>query len=243
MNFENMLEKYEFTLPTSKKKLFLRPILVKEEKILLMKKTDNNENFLKSILQVIENCTLNKDINWHEMSYNDFAFAFVQLRWISRDELVNIPLNCTNEKCKYHKEELIKEFNIKEIIEINNEDKKYSNIFKINENYSIELKEMSFEFVLKLSRFEELKNENPFIINLDMITDHTKAILTEKEKYKDKNDIKEFIEHLKKKDIIEIYKWFENEPQIKIKAKWTCDECKTDNVFEEVDVVNFFDIC
>jgi len=246
MNFENMLEKHTFTLPSSKKKLFLRPILVKEEKILLIHKGNNNKDFLNAILQVIENCTINKDeIQWKNMSYNDFTYAFVKLREISRDDIVSISVNCENKTCENHENNIIKNFNIKDILKIKNENNKYSNILKINDTYSIQLREMSLNFILSLYEEyteEEIKKENPFIININMIIEHTDAVITEKEKITDKNDIKEFIEHLKMKDIVKIYKWFSNEPQIEVITHWVCDKCKTNNVFEEVDVINFFDI-
>lgn len=246
MNFDNMLEKHTFTLPSSKKKLFLRPILVKEEKILLMQKGNSNQNFLNAILQVIENCTINKDeIKWKNMSYNDFAYAFVKLREISRDDVVSISLNCENKDCEYNKNDIIKNFNIKDVLKIENENKTYSNILKINDTYSIQLREMSLNFVLSLYEKyteEEMEKENPFLINIDMIIEHTEAVITEKERITDKNKIKEFIEYLQMKDIINIYKWFSNEPNIKVTVNWKCDKCQTNNVFTEVDVINFFDI-
>lgn len=243
MNFDDMLEKHVFILPSSKKKLILRPILVKEEKILLLKKTDSNFEFLNSILQVIENCTINKDeIIWKQMSYNDFSFAFIKLREISRDDTVTISLNCDNKECIHHQEEVTKKFNIEDILKIKNENNNYKKIVKINDIYSIKLKELSLEFMLNLYENENLQKEKPFIINIEMIIHHTESIITEKDKITDKDNIREFIEHLKMNDIIEIFKWFSNEPRIEVVIEWICDKCKNNNVFRQVDVINFFDI-
>jgi sulfur relay (sulfurtransferase) DsrC/TusE family protein len=240
MNFENMLEKHSFTLPSSKKTLILRPILVKEEKILMMKKFDETKEFIHALLQIIENCTMNKDeIKWKELSYNDFVFAFVKLRQISRDENLDMLVKCSNKECKNNTEKIWKTFLIKDIVKINNENKKYSKIIKINDNYSIQLREMSLDFVFKIH--EELKDKDAFLQNIEMVIDHTEAVITEKEKITDKEKIREFIELLKFEKLLDIYKWFDNEPSIKLIMSWKC-ECGTENVSEEVDIINFLDI-
>jgi hypothetical protein len=67
-----------------------RPFLVKEEKILLMAKaTDQQEDMMTSIMQVVNNCCVD-DIDVDELSLFDLEYIFLKIRAQSVDSIVKV---------------------------------------------------------------------------------------------------------------------------------------------------------
>ena len=65
---------YQLELPLSKKVVKFRPFLVKEEKVLLMAKTSQDEkDVLLAIKQVVNNCCLD-DLNVDRITLYDLEF-------------------------------------------------------------------------------------------------------------------------------------------------------------------------
>ena len=80
---------FKMTVPSTKKDIMVRPMLVKEEKILLMAKdTDNYGNKLLAIKQVVNNCCQN--INIDELTIFDMEYLFLKIRAISVDSKVKV---------------------------------------------------------------------------------------------------------------------------------------------------------
>lgn len=88
-----MLPQLEYPLfteliPSSKKKVSLRPMLVKEEKILLMAKESNDTNaIVMAIKQIVNNCIVDK-IDVNKLAIFDLDYLFVKLRANSMDSKV-----------------------------------------------------------------------------------------------------------------------------------------------------------
>ena len=58
---------FKIKIPSTKKEVRFRPFLVKEEKILLIAKTSEQENdILLAIKQVVNNCCLDEKFLWHK---------------------------------------------------------------------------------------------------------------------------------------------------------------------------------
>lgn len=82
---------FSVKLPSTKKELKLRPMLVKEEKILLMAKeaTENNSMIL-AVKQVVNNCIANADFDLNNLTIFDLDYLFLQIRANSVDSKVQI---------------------------------------------------------------------------------------------------------------------------------------------------------
>lgn len=91
-----MLPKLEhpiFTIkvPSTEKSIKLRPMLVKEEKILLMAKEAADVNsMILSIRQVVTNCLVNADTNVDDLTTFDLDYIFIRLRANSIDSKVKV---------------------------------------------------------------------------------------------------------------------------------------------------------
>jgi hypothetical protein len=81
---------FKVDVPSTKKPVNLRPMLVKEEKILLMAKEGKEEMQInQAVKQVVQNCiTSNIDVN--TLTTFDLDYLFVQLRALSVDNMVKV---------------------------------------------------------------------------------------------------------------------------------------------------------
>lgn len=83
---------FTVTIPSLNKKVKMRPFTVKEEKILLLAKSDTSEAKLEVILdairQLLTNCILDETIDVDALTLFDFEYLFVKLRASSVDDTV-----------------------------------------------------------------------------------------------------------------------------------------------------------
>ena len=71
----------ELTVPSTKTKIRLRPILVKEEKRLLMAKASENlTDFLDSIKETVNSCLVSPKLDVNSLALFDLEYIFVKLR-------------------------------------------------------------------------------------------------------------------------------------------------------------------
>ena len=230
-------------LPVSSKTVKIRPILIREEKILLMgmeteDPTDNS--ILDSIFQVVKNCIIEpENINIENMYWVDFSTIFINLRKISKGESVNIKFKCGY--CKNEHDEPtshIGYFKIDDLLKIENFDKKKDKIVKISDDLGCELSYTKTKFIKKLIYGSK---EVSSLLIIDMIKDHIVSILKGEERFElTDEELNEWVDQLDKKQFDKIRKWFEDEPKMTIEAKWICEKCKKENVASEVNILNFF---
>lgn len=79
------------TVPSNGKKISVRPMLVKEEKLLLMAKERKQVGeVLAAIKQVVGNCIIDKNFDIDKISIFDLEYLFLQLRAISVSNVVKV---------------------------------------------------------------------------------------------------------------------------------------------------------
>ena len=80
---------FKMIVPSTKKDIMVRPMLVKEEKILLMaKETDDFSEKLRAVKQVVNNCV--HDLNIGELTIFDIEYLFLKIRAISVDNIIEL---------------------------------------------------------------------------------------------------------------------------------------------------------
>lgn len=78
-------------IPSTKKKVLFRPFLVKEEKMLLMAKTSNEESdMLLAIKQIINNCSLDDEFDVNNLSLFDMEYVFLKIRAYSVSDTIEV---------------------------------------------------------------------------------------------------------------------------------------------------------
>lgn len=72
---------FEMTIPSNKKKIKYRPMLVKDEKILLIaKQSKERSDIMTAIKQVVNNCIITENVNIDDLAIFDIEYMFIKLR-------------------------------------------------------------------------------------------------------------------------------------------------------------------
>lgn len=91
----NESPKYKLTIPSSGEKVFFRPFLVKEQKILLMAmESKEHDLILKAMVDTIMSC-IDSNIRPEDLATFDVEYIFTQIRSKSVGETAEIGLRCT----------------------------------------------------------------------------------------------------------------------------------------------------
>ena len=94
---------YNIEIPSTKVKNKFRPFLVKEEKLLLMAKENNDSSeYLTSIKQVVNNCNLENSFDIDKLTTFDLEFLFLKLRSLSVDNIVKLTYVDNEDKKTYN---------------------------------------------------------------------------------------------------------------------------------------------
>jgi hypothetical protein len=82
---------FDLTIPSTKKKTKIRPMLVREEKILLMaKESENPYEIFLAIKQVVGNCLAESGTDINHFTIFDLEYAFLQIRAVSINNVVTV---------------------------------------------------------------------------------------------------------------------------------------------------------
>lgn len=86
---------YELILPSTEKPIKYRPILVKEEKILLIAlESKNNREITNAIKQILKSCILTKSVKVEELPTFDIEYIFLNVRAKSVAENLDLIITC-----------------------------------------------------------------------------------------------------------------------------------------------------
>ena len=92
------LPTYELEVPSTKKKIKIRPFLVKEEKVLLLAlESDNEKNIKDAVLALLKNCIQSR-IKVENLSTFDLEYIFLNIRAVSVGEMVEILETCRDDE-------------------------------------------------------------------------------------------------------------------------------------------------
>ena len=205
---------YRIKIPSIGKDHSFRPFLVKEEKLLLMAKESNNNNdIFISIKQVINNCSLDSNLNIDKLSIFDLEYIFLRLRAFSVDNIVKVSYR------DYEDDELY-DFEVElDKVEVKFPENK-NNVIKINENTGIIMKYPSASLYSD-EDFLNLEKEHLFKLIVKCID----KIYYGEEVY-DAKDIKqseleEFLENLSVGVFKEVNDFLKNVPKLEYVIKYT----------------------
>lgn len=82
---------FDVVVPSTGKKIKIRPMLVREEKILLMAKASTDDNdVLPAIKQVVNNCIVDNDVDIDKFALFDLEYMFVKIRSVSVSNIAKV---------------------------------------------------------------------------------------------------------------------------------------------------------
>lgn len=237
----NVVIKYELTLPSNGKKVSYRPFLVGEQKILLMALESGTDeiDIINAIKQIIENCsegTLKKE-EIDEMPLFDLEWFFLKVRMKSVGEIVEVKYQCQNKvndkQCNHINECSINLESISNPIP-----EKGSNRISLDSNMGIVLKYPTF------SIFQKLKDANTNNLSkfLDLLCDLLDYGFDATTIYKDftKEEAEKFLNTLTNDQFKKIGEFIEKIPTIKANIPFKCGKCGYEESIPVEGLTSFF---
>lgn len=206
---------FDTTIPSSQKKAKFRPMLVKEEKILLMaKQSGERADQLNAIKQIVGNCSLESWLNVNEITYFDLEYLFLKIREQSVSNIVKVSY-------RDNEDDKIYDFEIDlSKIEVDMSKALSPNI-DLGNSLSIVLKYPTVE-VFTSKEFFDVKTEDVFEYLLaNCITKIFQGETLFDMKTSTKQEIKEFIESIPSKEYVKIQEFFESVPTLYHKIEYT----------------------
>ena len=136
---------YTLTIPSTKKKVKYRPFLVKEQKLLILAlENDDQEQILDAITTTIRNCLITK-VNVADLALFDIEYLFLQIRARSISEEIQMKVTCADD----NKTTVDVKFMVNDVKV--NFPKGHTNIIKLNDEITVEMKYPDIEYFTKVN--------------------------------------------------------------------------------------------
>lgn len=244
------VEQQKITLPLSNIVIKIRPILMKEEKILLIGEEsfrDSNRkiDYLDAIVQVVESCTefpeSSKNQTIHNLSYFDFCYIFIQLRKISKGETVSLSIKCSKCEADNPISKKIDDILFVKNHSINDAIKWQDPMVKISDTIGVSLKPVSLAFTLRMLRNKEFEKYSLLEIIEQQFYEHAESIVNGSERIESptQEQLEIFFNSMTKDQFSKIANWFANDPVIRVDFGITCQNCKESIQISE-SIFHFF---
>ena len=226
--------RYTTVIPSTGQEIEYRPYLVKEEKILMLAMESNDQQqIVKAIKDVLDNCIYNEDVNINRLAMFDLEFLFLQLRSKSVGESVQLRAKC--EKCDELTDTVLDISEVKPPVQ-----ERDANVIELTKNIGITLRYPTIKDVEKFQE-EDLKSMDglvKLIIQLiDTIYDEDNVYDAEKES---KKDLMDFIDGFNNEQFVRVAKFFETLPAMTHTLEFDCVSCGAKNETELRGLQSFF---
>lgn len=217
---------YKITLPLSKKKIKIRPFLVKEEKLLLMAMESEDEDAaLLTIKQIVNNCCLDK-MDVDDLPILDLEYIFLQLRARSVGEIIDLQYKCNNNVKEEDEEKkcgnVIKlQFNALEVQPIFQKD--HVSKIELTSKLGIMMKYPNFKLMEKIKDLSETEMLIKTIVGcIDYIYDDESVYYS---KDVSEEELIDFVDSLTREQFAKIQQFFDTIPKLKKNLDFKCSKC------------------
>lgn len=206
---------FELTVPSTKQKIKVRQMLVKEEKILLMAKEANTDkDIMLAIKQVVNNC-IQTPLDINKLTIFDLEYLFIKLRALSIDNIVKVSYRDGEDQKIYDFE-----------IDLNSIEVKWpdnsNSVVMMGENKGIELAWPTLAVYSDQDFFAAVESGNEDAVFDEMVAHCFKNYFEEDKfiKPENKKELKEFIDSLDIKTYNKIREFFAELPTIYHELKY-----------------------
>ena len=136
---------YTLTVPSTKKKVKYRPFLVKEQKLLILAlENDDQQQILDAITKTIQDC-LHTKVNVADLALFDIEYLFLQIRARSISEEIEMKVTCQDDgETTVDVKFMVDDVKV-------NYPKGHTNIIKLNDELTIEMKYPDLEYFTKIN--------------------------------------------------------------------------------------------
>lgn len=230
---------FEVKLPSTEKKIKLRPFLVKEEKLLLMAAQSKEQSeIINTTKDVIAACILDST-NINDLTFFDIDYLFVVLRARSIGESVEVEMTCNhvNDNGDRCGQIFPIEVDITKIHIV--KDKKLANKIMLTDDVGVQMKYPKYNTVKAIMTDPNVyeRRINLICASIDFIYDKEKVYST-----KDylKEDLLKFLDNLTKEQEEKLGVWIDNFPYMELRISKACPRCKFNHELTYKDFTSFF---
>jgi len=199
-------------IPSINQEVLMRPFLVKEEKILLLAKQSNDKDqILLSIQQVVQNCLIDQEYDIGKLPFFDVEYLFIQLRINSIGDDIKIKI----------RDEDIDE-DVEATISLNDLDisvPEEDNEVVLNSSTSMILKYPTLKDLSKVDTSNEVSSFFSLLKSCILTVVHNDTIYEFDNYSEEEKD--EYIESLSMDYLNKCRGFITNLPSVQIPAKWT----------------------
>ena len=208
------LPTYDLEVPSTKKKIKVRPFLVKEEKVLLMAlESENEENIRGAVQNLLKSCIQSR-IKLENLATFDLEYIFLNIRAVSVGEIIEINVTCQDDN----------ETNVRYNLNLTDVNvtfpKGHSNKIMLTKDTGVIMKYPSF------NRFVDSQFANKEVTEdtvLEIIAESIDQIFQGEEVFDESTttpkEFKEFVESLTNAQMEKLQKFFETSPKLEHKFK------------------------
>lgn len=222
---------FELTIPSTNKKTTFRPFTVKEEKILLLAKESKDiDQIVLAIKQIINNCV--KDVDVEKLALFDLEYIMLNIRSKSVNEDLSFKIKDPDTA-----EEVEIKLNINDIKINKNPDHK--KVIKIDDQYSLVMRYPTLNELKMLTASEETRQESIFNVMVSCIESVAENDSVIKISDYSSAEVSEFVESLSSKTIVEIQKFFETIPVLRVECPYI-NKSGVNKIFVIQGVESFF---
>lgn len=214
---------FSVVIPSTKKKTMMRPLLVKEEKILLMaKEGQDNNSIILAVKQVVNNCLVSGDIDINKLTMFDIDYLFIVLRSNSVDNKIKVLFTDEDDE-----KEKIYEFEV----DLNDVKVKFpdkiENVIKIGKDSGLKMKYpeaavFESEIIAKATTAEKIAEE----LILACFESYFEGEKVYNFKDSTRAEAEEFIDNLDTKVYKKVVDFFDSIPTIHYEIKYTDQQGK-----------------
>lgn len=231
----NESPKYHLTIPSTKKKVFYRPFLVKEQKTLLMAlESKDQKTIVRAISDTISSCVIDP-INVKSLATFDVEYIFTQIRSKSVGETSEIKIKC--KECNADNDVVI------DLSKIQVEVKEELPLIELTSQYKLKMRYPRYDQLLDTLPNNE---KSPSIADvlfklavvcLDKLMTDDDIINFDEES--DEEKIK-FLDNLNSDQFKKIMEFVQSLPKLSEKIEFDCSKCKHHNEYMLEGLDDFF---
>lgn len=215
---------YPAIVPSNKKKITIRPLVVKEERALLLAQESEDESvMLATLAQIVTNCCEPKEAV-KDLTTFDLEYLFTTIRAKSVGEFSEVILRCDD--CTDVKAKVRVLLDLRTVEVHNNPEHKA--LVKISDTVSLTLR---YPTIPELAEIAGEKDDGK-AKNLAVAASIEKIIVGDDVLRMDEEQQEEilaFVEKLTRKQTAVIDKFFATMPEVRIRVKYKCPVCSKDH--------------
>lgn len=224
---------FECYLHSLNKKVKFRSFTVKEEKILLVtKEEDDVRQMIGAIKQVMTNCLVTK-IDLNKLAFFDFEYLFLNIRSKSVGDVIPIGIIDNEEKQTY-----TVNVNINDVKLIQSED--HSKVIPLTDKVGLMMKYPTMDGIIDItSRNAEDNNEEAFEIIKNCIESVYEGETVHNIKDQTPEEVDEFFNSMASEHFNKIQKFFDTMPRLRHEVKYKTKDGR-EKIYMLEDVSDFF---